>query len=238
LQLESHLPAACPECGTVSRSRHSSCQRMLRDLPTQGDPVLIQARATRWRCRNKSCDRLIFTERLPQVAAPYARRTARLTEIMRLIGHSAEGRSSERLMGRLGMPVSDTTILRSVWEGARSRGKHIHVRIVEVGEWAWRKGFSYGTIVVDLKRRQVVDLLAGRSASILAAWLMAHPELEIMSRDRAGLYAGLMGWTPPTAPMCQSGGVEQDLREAPVLEVTTIGLDLAKHTFQLHGADQ
>src|ERR1700722_13944967 len=71
-----------------------------------------------------------------------------------------EGRPSERLMGRLGIPASDTTILRSVREGAPSRGKHIHVRIAGVDEWAWRKGFNYGTIVVDLEWRQVVDLLA------------------------------------------------------------------------------
>ena len=48
----------------------------------------------------------------------------------------------------------------------------------------------------------------------------------------------MMGWTPPTASMCQSGGVEHHLREASVSEVITIGLDIAKYVFHVHGADE
>src|SRR5208283_878329 len=70
--------AACPVCATQSNSRHSSYQRTLRDLPAQGTPVVIQARLSRWRCRNDRCERRIFTERHPQLAAPFARRTTRL----------------------------------------------------------------------------------------------------------------------------------------------------------------
>jgi transposase len=110
--------AACPSCGTQSNSCHSSYVRTLRDLPAQGTPVQVQARLTRWRCRNDQCDRQIFAKRLPRLAAPYARRTARLAEIVSLFGHSVGGRPSERLMGRLGMPVSHTTILRSLKECA------------------------------------------------------------------------------------------------------------------------
>ena len=58
-----------------------------------------------------------------------------------------------------------------------------------VDDWAWRKGHNYGTIVVDLERRQVVDLLADRSAATTASWFKNHPEVEVVSRDRAGLYA-------------------------------------------------
>jgi transposase len=92
-------------------------------------------------------------------------------------------------MSRLGMPVSDTTILRSLKEAARIQAKHTPVRVAGVDEWAWRKGFNYGTIIVDLEQRQVVGLLADRAAPTSAAWFMEHPELEIINRDRAGLYA-------------------------------------------------
>jgi len=150
---------------------------------------MIRARATRWRCRNTACERRIFAERLPHLAARFGRRTTRLAGIVRLFGHSAGGRPSERLMSRLGMPVSDTTILRSVKEAARAETKRAPVRVVGIDEWAWRKGLNYGTIIVDLEQRQVVGLLADRSASTSAAWFAGHPELEIISRDRAGLYA-------------------------------------------------
>lgn len=36
-------------------------------------------------------------------------------------------------------------------------------RVVGVDGWALRKGRTYGTILVDLERRRVLDLLADRS---------------------------------------------------------------------------
>jgi transposase len=92
-------------------------------------------------------------------------------------------------MARLGMPVSDTTILRRVNDDGRSLTNRAVVRVAGIDEWAWRKGMNYGTIVVDLERRQVVDLLADRSAATMAARFKEHPEIEAVSRHRAGLYA-------------------------------------------------
>jgi transposase len=53
--------------------------------------------------------------------------------------------------------------------------------------------------------------------------------------DTGGVYDGVDA--PPTE-MCQSGDVEHHLREASVSEVTTIGLDIAKHVFHAHGVDE
>ena len=95
-------------------------------------------------------------------------------------------------MKRLGMPVSDTTILRSLKEHARPRSESSAVAAVHVAgvdDWAWRKVANYGTIIVDLERRQVVDVLADRSAATAANWFKEHPDAEVVSRDRAGLYA-------------------------------------------------
>jgi hypothetical protein len=85
----------CPGRGIRSLSRHSSYLRTLRDLPAQGTPVSVQARLTRWRCRNDLCERRMFTERLPGLAAPFARRTARLSSIVRLFGHTPCSASRE-----------------------------------------------------------------------------------------------------------------------------------------------
>ena len=141
----------------------------------------------------------IFTERVPGLAAPFARRTARLAEIVRLLGHSADGRPSERLMRQLGMPVSDTTILAGLRKHARARSESSAVAAVHVAgvdDWAWRKGSNHGTIIVDLERREVVDVLADRSAATTASWFNDHPDVEVVSRDRAGLYAEAAGASP------------------------------------------
>ena len=171
--VDSRQPTFCPGCGAQSKSRHSTYWRTLWDLSAQGAPAFVNARLGRWRCRNQLCDRRIFTERVPSLAAPFARRTARLAGIVRLLGHSAGGRPSERLMRRLGMPVSDTTILAGLRKHARARSESSAVAAVHVAgvdDWAWRKGSNYGTIIVDLERREVVDVLVDRSAATTASW--------------------------------------------------------------------
>ena len=92
-------------------------------------------------------------------------------------------------MARLGMPVSDTTILRSVKGCAGVQPNRAVARVAGIDEWAWRKGMTFGTVIVDLERRQVVELLTDRSAGTAADWFRRHPEIEVVSRDRAGLYA-------------------------------------------------
>ena len=96
-------------------------------------------------------------------------------------------------MKRLGMPVSDTTILAGLrkYAGARSETGSLasSVRVAGVDDWAWRKGHKYGTIIVDLERRAVVDVLADRSAATMTNWFRDHPNVDVVSRDRAGLYA-------------------------------------------------
>ena len=59
--VDSRESASCPQCGTRASSRHSSYLRTQQDLSTQGTPVTIQARVTRWRCRNEQCGRRIFS---------------------------------------------------------------------------------------------------------------------------------------------------------------------------------
>ncbi len=78
--------SACPLCGGVSVQVHSHYNRTLADLPWQGRAVRIQVRARRFRCAQSGCTRRIFTERLPVVAPPWARRTGRLGSIQRHIG--------------------------------------------------------------------------------------------------------------------------------------------------------
>jgi transposase len=185
----SRARARCPICGVGSSSRHSVYSRTLGDLSAQGMPVTVRVRVVRWRCRNDRCERRVFAERLPRLAAPFARQTDRLAGIVRLFGHTAGGRPSERLMARLGMRVSDTTILRRVKQPAGTKRNRAAVRIAGVDEWAWRKGTNFGTIIVDLERRRVVDLLADRVAVRMADWFRQHPEVEIINRDRDGLYA-------------------------------------------------
>jgi transposase len=180
--------ARCPSCGRISTSRHSSYRRRLSDLPSQGAPIGIDLRVGRWRCRNESCMQAIFAERLPDVAGVRARRTVRTHELVRVLGHCMGGRPGERLATRLGFAASKDTILRHLKRPPAGVEGRSPLRAVGIDEWAWRKGHAFGTIVVDLERRTVADVLPDRSAASTAAWLASHPEIRIVARDRDGLY--------------------------------------------------
>lgn len=146
---------------------HSAYARRLADLSWQGRIVELQVRVRRFRCATAVCRRRIFAERLAAVAAPKVRGTGRLREAQRQIGLALGGEPGSRLAGRLAMPASGDTLLRLI----RASGIAIAPppRIIGVDDWAWRRGHRYGTLICDLERRRVLDLLPDRDGDTLAA---------------------------------------------------------------------
>ncbi|NWJ53057.1 MAG: ISL3 family transposase [Bacteroidetes bacterium] len=60
---------------------------------------------------------------------------------------------------------------------------------ISIDDWAYRKGLTYGTILVNIETGEVIDLLTGRDGTSLKNWLAKHPEVEIVTRDRASAYS-------------------------------------------------
>jgi transposase len=177
----------CPSCCRPSARVHSRYHRTLADLPSHGRPVRITLVARRFRCATSRCATRIFVERFPQeVAAAFARRTTRLDSIVHHLGLALGGRPAASLARRLLMPVSKDTLLRTVRRGFGSA--QMKPTIIGIDDWAWKRGQRYGTIVCDLERRCIVDLLPDRGVATVEAWLKARPEISIISRDRGGGY--------------------------------------------------
>ncbi|UVK48268.1 ISL3 family transposase (plasmid) [Mesorhizobium sp. AR07] len=202
---------SCPSCGCGTGRVHSHYMRRVADLPWQGRVVEIRLHARRFRCANPQCRQRIFTERLPETVQPKARRTARLGESQLVIGFAVGGESGSRLSRKLAMPVSGDTLLRMI----RSAGFEPPdaPRVVGIDDWAWRKGQRYGTIICDLERNRVLDLLPDRNANTVASWLKRHPGIEVIARDRAGVYYGARRGAPDATQVADRWHLLQNLGE-------------------------
>ena len=188
LSVESSCPSvACPVCGHTTARLHSHYLRTLADLPWGGRSVRLSLMVRRFRCSHPECPRRIFAERIPDLVAPYARKTTRLREILRFVGFALGGEGGARLLMRLGMRASPSTLLRYV----RGSPEPVYPEPIVVGidDWAFRRGRRYGTMIVDLERHEVIDLLENREAEAVRAWLERHPRIRIITRDRGGAYA-------------------------------------------------
>lgn len=180
----------CPGCARPSYRIHSYYERRLADLPWNGIPVEIRLRTRRFFCDAEECGQRIFTERLPETTAAHARRTLRMKEALRWLGLALGGEAGARTAQRLGLVVSGDTLLRHLRRmSLGQKPTPVSPRVLGMDDWAWRKGQRYGTILCDLERRRVVDLLPDRQASTVVEWLRDHAPPEVISRDRAGAYA-------------------------------------------------
>ena len=110
----------------------------------------------------------------------------RLTQALTLIGFTAGGEAGSRLTFSLGYGSGADTLLSVIRES-----KHTEPnvpRVLGVDDWSFCKGKTFGTILVDLERHRVIDLLPDRTAATFSAWLRAHPGVEVVSRDRSSDY--------------------------------------------------
>ena len=211
----------CPLCGKMSTHVHSRYVRSVADLPWRDIPFRFRLHVRRFFCDEPTCPRVTFAERFPGLVAPHARRTMRFDAWMRAVGFALGGEAGTRLLRVLGLAsASPATLLRQVRHApaappAAPAPAPAQPRVVGIDDWCFRRGQRYGAIVVDLERRQVLDLLPDREAATVATWLREHPTIEVVSRDRGATFAeGATHGAPHAVQVADRFHVLKNLMEA------------------------
>lgn len=204
--------AICPYCHQRSDQRHSSYRRKPQALPCANRRIRLVLIVQRYFCKNPSCEHKTFAERIPNTVQFYARRTNWLTELLQLLAFEMSAEAVARVAQQLKVEVSPDTILRLVRTTTITEDKN--VRVLGVDDWALKKGQKYGTILIDLEKKRPIDLLPDRTKETLRDWLLKHPEVEIVTRDRSFEYRlGIKAGAPQALQIVDRWHLIHNLRE-------------------------
>ena len=179
--------ATCPLCSQSATRIHSRYLRTVADLPSGGRQLVLSLVVRKFFCQTSECPRRIFAERFPDMVRPWARMTLRFCAELEAIGLATSGEGGARLATRMGLPPSPATMLRRLKAASMPASE----QVTKVGrdDFAFRRGLKYGSILVDLDTHHVIDLLPDRPVATATVWFKAHPDIEIVSRDRSTDYA-------------------------------------------------
>lgn len=131
------------------------------DFPEHGRTVQLRLSVQRFRCVASHCSITTFSEKVPDcLACRHGRRTGRFQDLVAYLRRAMGGRPAQALGRRLRFGASKDTFLRGAASGVRTMG--YEPRVIGIDDWAWRKRQRYGTLICDLERRVVIDLLPDR----------------------------------------------------------------------------
>jgi transposase len=187
----------CPHCYTPSKRIHSYYQRRLKDLPMNRKPVQISLYIHKFFCEQPDCPRKIFSQQVQSGLKPYARRLERVDQQLQPLAFVVGCKPGARVCQLIGLPLSPSTLLRLIRKTPLLRVET--PAVLGVDDFAFRKGITYGTILVDLDKRKPIDLLPDREGKTLESWLIAHPGVKIVARDRSQVYANAITTVCPDA---------------------------------------
>jgi transposase len=180
-------PVPCPSCGTPTGKVHGYYRRHLADSPAGGAPVVLELTLRRLVCTNLDCALQTFHEQVPGLAERYARRTPPLAGLVATVAVALAGRAGSALLAAAGVLLSRTAVLGALMALPEPAGSAPEA--IGVDDFALRRGQRYATVIIDAVTRERLDVLDGRLAVTLEAWLKGHPGVNLVCRDRSTAYA-------------------------------------------------
>ncbi|GGV73942.1 hypothetical protein GCM10010277_87870 [Streptomyces longisporoflavus] len=128
------------------------------------------------------------------------------------------GRAGARLLAILAVSLSRHTALRALLRIPLPTGRV--PRVIGVDDFALRRRHRYATVIIDAETHERIDVLPGRTADTLEAWLREHPGIEIVCRDGSATYAeAIRRALPDAVQVTDRWHVWHNLCEAALSEV-------------------
>jgi len=188
----------CPSCKQECNDYHSTYRRKIQDLPILGKTVYIHLTAYRYYCHNSKCDQKVFCETVGNFFGFYKRMTGRLEDFLTALALNTSCEGASRVCELIGINISGDTLIRMIIKKA-SVMEPVKTDMIGVDDWAYKKGSTYGTIIVDGRTHKPIDLLDGRDGKTLKEWLRKNQQVKIVTRDRASAYASAISEVLPDA---------------------------------------
>ncbi|MET9039870.1 transposase family protein [Streptomyces mirabilis] len=170
---------ACPDCAEVSRQVHSRYQRHLAELPVGGRRAVVRLTVRRFFCDTADCPRRTFVEQVEGLTSKYVRAGPGVMVWWRAVALAVGGRPGTRMCRVLAAPTGRARLFGQLHAPpVPSRSP----RVLGVNDFAFRRSRTYGTIILDVEKSVVIDVLPDRTSETLAAWLTAHRTGSARSR--------------------------------------------------------
>jgi transposase len=193
--IKSHR-SKCPVCDKYSKRVHDYYFRAISDLPVFQNRTEILLKTRKFRCVNVRCHPKVFSKQIPDIV-PYAIRTKRAAKILDSFAIELTGRLGSIMSKQLSIAVSSLTITRIAH--SQQLLDIQQPKVLGVDDWAYRKGVSYGTILIDMETARAIELLRSRDGNVLKEWLLKYNDVKIITRDRASSYAAAIIEVCPNA---------------------------------------
>ena len=197
IKSQTHIQT-CPLCKQECTEYHSTYRRKIQDLPILGKTVYVHLTAYRYYCSNSECKQKVFCETADDFFGFKKRMTRRLEDFVIALALSTSCEGASRVCQLLGIYISGDTLIRMIIKKADEM-EPVKADIIGVDDWAYKKGSTYGTIIVDGKTHKPIDLLDGRDGASLKEWLKDNKQVKIVTRDRASAYASAISEVLPDA---------------------------------------
>jgi len=176
--------ARCPGCGHSSKSLHGYYIRHLQELAILNHPLILLVKTRKFRCSNTHCHRQIFSEDHSWLASPYARNTLEVEKRIGEVSLKTTSRVASELLHGQNIFYSQSSCLRSAHKTLLvETGSPLPVAI-GIDDFAWKKGHTYGSVVVDQMTHRPIALFPCREGTELEEFLRQNPQIQYITRDR------------------------------------------------------